>query len=87
MERSDVWLLSGYTFRGVAVLFRPATLPQSTPILLHISAIVCSLIFIAVEHHRDYDRSVVIKMKTFAVNLPTTQPGSEVDQVTGLAAV
>ena len=41
MERSDVWLLSGYTFRGVAVLFRSATLPQSTPILLHISAIVC----------------------------------------------
>ena len=38
-ERSDVWLLSGYTFRGVAVLFRPATPPQSTPTLLHISAI------------------------------------------------
>ena len=40
MERSDVWLLSGYTFRGVAVLFRSATLTQSTPTLLHISAIV-----------------------------------------------
>ena len=38
-ERSDLWLLSGYTFRGVAVLFRPAILPQSTPTLLHISAI------------------------------------------------
>ena len=49
-ERSDVWLLSGYTFRGVAVLFRPAILPQSTPTLLHISAIVRNQNFIAVYY-------------------------------------
>ena len=48
MERSDVWLLSGYTFRGVAVLFRPFLGPQSTPTLLHISAIVRNQNFIAV---------------------------------------
>ena len=49
LERSDVWLLSGYTFRGVAVLFRPATHPQSTPTLLHISAIVCNQMSLAVS--------------------------------------
>ena len=48
MERSDVRLLSGYTFRGVAVLFRSATLPQSTPTLLHISANECKQPLVAV---------------------------------------
>ena len=48
LERSDVWLLSGYTFRGVAVLFRPAMLPQSTPTLLHISAIVRRVMLLSV---------------------------------------
>ena len=48
LERSDVWLLSGYTFRGVAVLFRSATLPQSTPTLLHISAIVRRVMLLSV---------------------------------------
>ena len=49
LERSDYWLLSGYTVRGVAVLLRSATPPQSTPTLLHISAIVCNQNFIAVH--------------------------------------
>ena len=48
LERSDYWLLSGCTVRGVAVLLRSATPPQSTPTLLHISAIVRNQNFIAV---------------------------------------
>ena len=35
-------------FKGVALLFRSATSPQSTPNLLHISVIVCSLMSLAV---------------------------------------
>ena len=49
MERSDVWLLSGYFFRGVAVLFRPFLGPQSTTNLLHILAVVRNQNFIAVH--------------------------------------